>query len=143
MIHKHQHLSPATEFKKGENVGEKNQNWKGSNVGYDALHDWVRRWKGKASICVVCGSKKNVHWANKSHDYKRELDDFVELCAPCHKIYDSKAKGITFHKPARKWQAQIRFNDKCHYLGLFDTKEGAMRAYEQAKRRFGRIAPII
>ena len=26
--------------------------------GYDAIHEWVERWKGKPKICDFCGSKK-------------------------------------------------------------------------------------
>jgi len=67
--------------------------WKGDDVGYHALHRWVSNHKGKASMCQHCGSEENVQWANKSHEYKRELDDFIELCAKCHKTYDKDTYG--------------------------------------------------
>lgn len=37
--------------------------------------------------------------------------------------------GVTWHKGAGKWQAQIRHNEKHYYLGLFDTPEAAHMAY--------------
>lgn len=71
---------------------EKSRRWRGDKVGYRALHYWVRRQKGIAEICEFCGftrtSAKNVQWANKSHKYKRKLEDWIALCVPCHKKYD-------------------------------------------------------
>ena len=81
---KGEHFSKATEFKKGSIPF----NWKGENVGYFALHNWVHRYKGKAKICSNCGSDKNVQWANKSLEYKRDLSDWMELCYKCHRKYD-------------------------------------------------------
>ncbi len=71
--------------------GDKHILWKGDNVGYFALHSWVRRILGKANKCCYCnGLSKSVtfHWANKSHQYKRELSDWMMLCVPCHSKYD-------------------------------------------------------
>ncbi len=80
-----QRLSPDTEFKKGS----ENKNWKGDEVGYANLHKWVVREKGRAKKCTLCGNEKSrIEWANKSHDYKRDLDDWMELCSPCHRAYD-------------------------------------------------------
>jgi len=69
--------------------GERNQNWKGDKVGYDALHDWVKRKKGKAKQCVHCGTKdaKRYEWSNIDHKYRRNVDDFIELCTKCHYKY--------------------------------------------------------
>lgn len=72
-------------------VGERNNNWKGDEVGYNALHKWVNRTKGKASECTRCGDKggeKGCHWANLSGRYLRDADDFVSLCPSCHKKLD-------------------------------------------------------
>lgn len=71
--------------------GDENLAWKGNNVGNGALHSWVSRSKGKAKKCSHCGkegSGKEMHWANKDHSYRRNLDDFIELCSSCHQKYD-------------------------------------------------------
>lgn len=68
--------------------GENNYAWKGNEVGYVGLHTWVRRELGKPKICEHCGINKNMQWANKSRKYKRELTDWLSLCAKCHKKYD-------------------------------------------------------
>lgn len=39
-------------------------------------------------------------------------------------------KGVTFHKPSNKWQAQAGLNGKNHYLGLFTTPELASESYK-------------
>lgn len=79
-----QRLSVDTEFKKGNMA----LNWKGDEVGYTALHSWVARHKGKAtSYMCDCGSPA-IHWANLSHEYLRDLDDYKALCGKCHNAYD-------------------------------------------------------
>lgn len=72
---------------------EKHPFWKGSKVSYSGLHYWVVRKKGKPTTCEHCGKTnlygKFIHWANKSHEYKRDLTDWLRLCAKCHKKYDA------------------------------------------------------
>jgi hypothetical protein len=87
---KGQRPSRKTEFKKGENIGEFNSQWKGLDAGYRAIHHWVELHLGKASKCSKDNShtSKRYHWANISHTYKRDLNDYMELCVPCHKKYD-------------------------------------------------------
>jgi hypothetical protein len=69
---------------------ERNWNWKGNNAGYSALHDWVRKWKGKPEYCEMCGTTiaKKYEWANIDHKYRRILDDYIRVCTSCHRIYD-------------------------------------------------------
>lgn len=70
--------------------GKDNSQWKGDEVGYTGLHRWVDRELGKPANCSKCGSLKNVQWANKDHKYKRNLEDWMRLCAKCHRQYDKK-----------------------------------------------------
>lgn len=76
------------------NKGEKNIHWKGDNVGYHALHDWVRRYKGTPNKCSNCGTTKakRYEWANISGKYKRKIDDWIRLCRSCHVRQDNIAK---------------------------------------------------
>lgn len=72
--------------------------WKGEKAGYSALHKWVSKYKKKPRNCSQCGmvgritkdGRNYIQWANKSHRYKRDLDDWIALCAACHGVYDSK-----------------------------------------------------
>ncbi len=71
---------------------ETNHNWKGDNVGYHGLHNWVRRNLGTPRKCEKCGDDslkhRQYHWANKSQKYLRDLTDWIRLCVKCHKEYD-------------------------------------------------------
>lgn len=76
------------------NPGELNGVWKGDKVTYRPLHSWVQRSLGTPYKCEFC-KKSNLrsrqyHWANKSHQYKRELSDWIRLCVKCHMEYDKK-----------------------------------------------------
>lgn len=92
------HLSPGSEFKKGQtpwNKGlseEQQARWVGDKVGYDALHSWVEKHLGKPRKCEFCGSEnaKKFDWSNKSGLYKRNLTDWQRLCVSCHFKYDKE-----------------------------------------------------
>jgi len=71
--------------------GSKHYNWKGNNVSYKALHDWVNKNFGKPTRCEFCGKTSNqtrLHWANKSGKYLRDRKDWLMLCPSCHRLYD-------------------------------------------------------
>ena len=118
MFKKGEHRNPNTEFKKGIkpwNTGVKGSvkpnsgsfskglapwnkgiktgvvpsNFKGELAGYGSKHAWIYRHKGKAGKCVFCNKKDcRYTWANISGIYKRDLNDYMELCYSCHKKYD-------------------------------------------------------
>ena len=73
-------------------VGENHHHWKGNNITYRALHHWVESKLGKPAQCQFCRVTnlrlRQYHWANKSHEYKRDLNDWLRLCVSCHKKYD-------------------------------------------------------
>lgn len=98
---------PREGFQKGHrtNVGEKSPHWKGDKVGYAALHDWIVRCLGQPDACSHClksGLKgKQIHWANKSQQYRRDLNDWIRLCARCHKKYDEHLKKPAVRAYAR------------------------------------------
>ena len=76
-----------------EVTGKNNGNWLGDKAGYHAMHKWVYRQKGKPTICKHCNitsQDKQLYWANKKHDYKRNINDYIALCASCHRKYDLK-----------------------------------------------------
>jgi hypothetical protein len=59
------------------------------NLRYDNLHNWVRRKKGKPTICEHCNKTDGrIEWANKSHLYKKKIEDWISLCKKCHYQYD-------------------------------------------------------
>jgi len=70
-------------------LGHRNINLK-NNAKKRAIHYWVIIRKGKASNYKCKCGKQAYHWANKKHDHKRNLDDYMALCRSCHRIYDLK-----------------------------------------------------
>lgn len=86
--------------------GSESPNWKGNKVSVGALHDWVRLHLGTPKICEACKKEvenpKAIHWANKSQEYKRELDDWMRLCTKCHARYDRPAKFPKWKKSVEK-----------------------------------------
>lgn len=104
------HKENPTSFKPGRAglSGEHHPNWKGGEVGYRQLHDWVRANLGRPSACLVCGATTDdrlIEWANVSHEYLRDLSDWAPLCRFCHRDHDSgPARGAA----TRKYGSAVR-----------------------------------
>ena len=50
--------------------------------------------------------------------------------------FNTRAKGISWNKCAKKWGARIYLNRKKIHLGYFDTEEEAHNAYLEAKKKY-------
>ena len=83
---------------------EEHYNWKGDECGYSSLHKWISRHKGTPKECKHCGATEKIQWANKSREYKRDLEDWLSLCKPCHGKYDS---GENWGKATEKYYDEI------------------------------------
>lgn len=72
---------------------EKHENWKGDKIGYWGIHKWINRHYGQPKKCENCKKdnlvKRQIHWANISHKYKRDITDWIRLCQSCHRNYDN------------------------------------------------------
>ena len=86
--------------------GENHHAWKGEDVGYHAIHNWIARKLGKPSQCEECHTKesKRFEWANISGEYKRDTNDWKRLSIECHHKFDNIA--------ARGWATKRR--QKCY-----------------------------
>lgn len=118
-------------FNSKSTLGEKNINWKGDNVGYHAIHDWMYRHYGAPAKCEHCGStkKSRYEWANLSGTYKRVRSDWARLCVACHIKYDDRDRGLRAHQ-----QAPVReMNSR--------NKSGYKNVYQD--KRNGRYVPYI
>lgn len=82
----------------GHQEGQLNHNWKGDSAGYHAIHRWIVRKRGKASVCEHCGKFRRCVWANISGEYLREESDYLSLCYSCHFYFDKVGK--------RMWQTR-------------------------------------
>lgn len=80
----------------GKMLGNDNPSWKGNAVKYRAIHMWVAQHRGKAKKCSNNPNhiSTRYHWANISGEYKRDLEDFRELCPKCNvREYWANKKG--------------------------------------------------
>lgn len=72
--------------------GKKARRWKGMEAGYVAKHMWIKKHYGKASKCenpdCTYENPKRFEWANVSGEYRREVDDYIQLCPSCHRKRD-------------------------------------------------------
>jgi len=113
-------------------IGEKNILWKGDKVKYHSLHKWIDFHKEKTNRCSICRKNKKTVWANKDNSYKRNTDDYIELCQKCHLKYDmlfnnygnfrsskpnrkdntSGIRGVSWSKNKKKWVIRVQFLSK-------------------------------
>ncbi len=56
--------------------------------GYRTIHKWIVRTLGQPCKCVECGKDgltgRQIHWANISGEYKKDINDWIRLCVRCH-----------------------------------------------------------
>lgn len=62
-------------------------------VEYNLVHQWIRRHYSKSGDCENpdCQTKhpKRLEWAlKKGYSYERKRENFITLCASCHRKYD-------------------------------------------------------
>lgn len=113
-------MSLASKGREKPNIqGSKHYLWKGDEVSYLGMHGWVARRLGKARICEYADNscKGRFEWSNKSQQYKRDLDDWQQLCISHHRRYD----GI---KPTKLLKGRIL------------TEEHKRKISEGVRRRF-------
>lgn len=145
-----------SESQKGKRTGENNSSWKGNKVGYYALHAWINKSFGTPDTCEICGKTgltgRDINWANKDGTYQRNRDNWLRLCASCHKKHDkswlnyrlsskntSGYRGVSFIKGRNKWRATIKKKE----IGKFLSKIEAAKAYDkEALKLWGKQAPL-
>lgn len=82
---------------------------------YLRIHKWLKTVQGKANKCTnkECSRTSKVfHWClkkDKEYDYK--IENFIQLCSPCHSRYDHKHNN--FNK-FEKDTVSIRIYPKTH-----------------------------
>lgn len=90
---------------KRNQLGERNDSWKGDNASYTAFHLRVYKARGKPSECSVCGvsTPGRYEWANLSGHYE-DINDYARMCVTCHKSYDARRRLETGRRtsPARR-----------------------------------------
>ena len=76
-------------------LGDKHPKWKGDNVTYINLHNWLRRHLPKPDLCQICGKNWIIEIANITGIYTKDLDHYLYLCHSCHHIIDGLGHNFT------------------------------------------------
>jgi len=74
-------------------MGNKNPMWVGDNVGYEAVHAWIRRNYKQPKMCEKCNIVPAYDLANKGV-YDRNINNWEWLCRRCHMITDGRMKNL-------------------------------------------------
>ncbi len=88
---------------------------------------WVNR-KSKHLGTFTCELEASEAYQKALKDY--ELDGTM----PEPWTYSSQYKGVSWHKPSKKWTAKIYINGKSKHLGSFKCELEASEAYQKALR---------
>jgi hypothetical protein len=102
-------------------LGDKNPMWKDDDVGYRALHNWIRRNKPKpqSGLCEICNIVPLWDAACVTLLYNRKFENWKYLCRSCHGKVDYK-NGTRKIPPARYGKDNPRwrnFNQVCQRCG--------------------------
>ncbi len=106
---------------------------------YRAIHVAVAVVWGKPSKCELCNGKnesKRYEWSNKNHKYSLLKKDWWQLCAKCHRRWDSKKFGkIAWNKGKKglqKWHNISGIGKKIPWNK--DKKENRPEVIEKLKK---------
>lgn len=86
-IGKNTFTAEGLESMRKSKLGKNNPMWKGENVGYTSLHEWVRNRMPLPKVCSICKATKNIDLSNNG-TYDRELKNWAWRCRSCHMKYD-------------------------------------------------------
>jgi hypothetical protein len=127
--------------------------WSEDTQGYYAVRNRPRS-EGKGPLYMhrivsKCPAAKDCDHANENTLDNRRLNLRPSSNSQNHanmgrsKSNTSGYKGVTWHAKRRKWQAGIGVMGRFIYLGIFDRKEDAALAYNEAARKyFGEFAQL-
>lgn len=93
---------------------------------------------------LIIGKKKGLVIDHINHDRLDNRKQNLRHCTIAENCRNQKKKdvGVTWHKVAKKWHAEIIYNKKRYYLGLFKDKKEALKKRLQAEKKYyGEFAP--
>lgn len=98
---------------------------------YGQIHQWIFRKYGKAIKCELClEPDKNYEWAlKKGHQYEMNIENFMQLCASCHRKYDDTVERRKKISTALKGKKA----NNCRSIQLTDKRSGKSYVFESIK----------
>lgn len=110
-------------MKKGINLGNKNNQWKGNKVSYGALHDYIKYHFLKTKLCQCCNLVPAKDCANISGKYKRDLSDWEWLCRKCHMKKDGRYDNFLKVRFIGKKEDRMKYCRYCKLIFISNRKE--------------------
>ena len=98
----------------------------------------IQREKAR-EVGLKVGKNNFISRTNLSKEFHTNFD--VISCSKPNKSNTSGHKGVYFHKTAWKYCAYITVQSKRIHLGLYDSYEDAVKAREEAEKKY--FAPLI
>ena len=86
-------------IKQGCKRGPDHYKWKGNDVGYHALHIWVKNRLPKPDLCQQCNNRPSEDLANITGIYSRDFNNWQYMCKKCHTRYDK-----IYERSLKPWQ---------------------------------------
>lgn len=113
-----------------------------SNKYYTA-HYWIYSKSGKAKYCSKDSShqSKRFEWANISREYKKELNDWIQLCSSCHRKMD-----ITDVTRVKQAENARRNKNSSRKIAQYSISGAFIKAYQsgaEAARQLGMCKTAI
>ena len=138
-------------------IGRRNPQWKGTNVGLNSLHEWLKNRLVKPESCERCGKETTfLDLANKGK-YVRSFKQWWFLCRRCHMVTDGRLqklidndKGRVRRPPEKpceacgkifktKWSKQKSCSPEC---ALALKTAGSRRRWRNAETKTHNLPPL-
>lgn len=108
---------------------------------YLLAHKRVRRLRGPARYCMICGRfdrSRGYDWANLTGRYA-DPDDYWPLCRPCHRVFDMDAEKRALcramgEKGRQSRGARARLRTHCQNGHLLTPETSHPRSYAGGRR---------
>lgn len=110
--------------------GSNNPAWRGEDVGYPGVHDYIRSRKFKPDLCECCGERPSIDLANISGEYRRDLNDWEYLCRKCHMNKDGRNDALRESGRSRKLP-----DKECQVCGKMFHRDSGMRTAKYCSRQ--------
>jgi hypothetical protein len=98
-------------------LGENNHRWKGDDISYRTLHQWINRHKPKPELCEICCVEPPYDAACVG-EYDRNLDNWKYVCRSCHVNLDGRIYNLRNQNNDwiiyRTTRAKIRFENDAY-----------------------------
>ena len=112
---------------------------KSHSVHVLVAREWVSNPDGKRCVDHMDNDRHNNNWVNLRYATQAENNRNTKKHFDGSSVY----KGVSLHKPSKKWTAQIRVEGSDKYLGRFEDEKEAGEAYNKAAlEQYGDFAKL-